>query len=55
MVCFATINGVWYLDRIFLKETTDFHEIAILPDAGIHTVSVIDALGNETSIIITID
>tara|TARA_R110002050_G_scaffold16719_2_gene50593 strand:+ start:59127 stop:61469 length:2343 start_codon:yes stop_codon:yes gene_type:complete len=45
----------WYLDRTFLKETTNFHEIAILPDAGIHTVSVIDALGNETSIIITID
>jgi penicillin-binding protein 1C len=45
----------WYLDSTFLKQTKDFHEIAILPDAGIHTISVVDELGNETSIVITID
>ncbi|MBO0590954.1 penicillin-binding protein 1C [Cellulophaga sp. E16_2] len=44
----------WYLDSTFIKETKDFHEAAILPDEGDHTISVVDELGNEASIIITI-
>ena len=45
----------WYLDSTFLKETKDFHEIAILPEPGVHTISVVDALGNEASINITVE
>ncbi|WP_405268586.1 penicillin-binding protein 1C [Cellulophaga sp. Ld12] len=44
----------WYLDSTYLKETKDFHELAILPDEGDHTISVVDELGNEASIVITI-
>ncbi|WP_029447678.1 penicillin-binding protein 1C [Cellulophaga baltica] len=44
----------WYLDSTYLKETKDFHELAILPDEGDHTISVVDELGNEASIMITI-
>ena len=45
----------WYLDSTFVKETKYFHEIALLPSSGRHTISVVDALGNETSVAITID
>ncbi len=45
----------WYLDSTFLKETKNFHEIAILPNAGIHRIAAIDALGNEISIKIAVD
>lgn len=45
----------WYLDSTFVKETKDFHEIALLPDAGVHTISIVDELGNEAKITITIE
>lgn len=45
----------WYLNSTFVKETKDFHEIALLPDAGIQTISVVDELGNEAKIRITLE
>ncbi len=37
----------WYLDDVYLKTTETFHEIAVTPKVGIHTITVVDALGNE--------
>lgn len=37
----------WYLDDTFIKTTETFHEVAVLPTAGTHTITVVDALGNE--------
>lgn len=48
------IKVFWYLDSTFINETKDFHETAILPNEGIHTITVVDELGNEASIVITI-
>lgn len=45
----------WYLDETFVQETKDFHEIGLLPSAGRHKITVIDALGNEVNISITIE
>lgn len=45
----------WYVDATFVKQTKDFHEIAILPDSGNHIISVVDELGNESSITILIE
>lgn len=50
-----TTKVFWYIDSTFLKETKDFHEIAILPKTGVHTIAVVDELGNEASIQITIE
>ncbi len=45
----------WYLNSTFVKETKDFHEVALLPDAGEHTIAVVDELGNEAKIRITVE
>lgn len=45
----------WYLNDTFLKQTTEFHEIAVLPPSGRHKVTAVDALGNEVVITITIE
>jgi penicillin-binding protein 1C len=45
----------WYLDEVFIKETENFHELGLLPSVGVHKILAIDALGNESSVIITID
>jgi penicillin-binding protein 1C len=45
----------WYVNSLFVKETKNFHEVALLPDAGIQTVSVVDELGNEAKITITVE
>lgn len=45
----------WYVNSLFVKETKNFHEVALLPDAGIHTISVVDELGNEAKIAITVE
>ena len=45
----------WYLDSTFIKETKDFHEIAILPEVGVHTISVVDEIGSEATITLTIE
>ena len=44
----------WYLDERFIKKTVNFHEIGVLPSAGKHKITVVDALGKEISITITI-
>lgn len=44
----------WYLDGEFIKETFDYHEIPIKPEAGVHTITVIDDRGNEEKRILTI-
>ncbi|MFK5973670.1 MAG: penicillin-binding protein 1C [Flavobacteriaceae bacterium] len=45
----------WYLDETFVQQTKDFHEIGLLPASGRHKITVIDALGNEVNISITIE
>lgn len=45
----------WYLDETFLQQTKNFHEIGILPSEGKHRITVVDALGNEVSVTITIE
>lgn len=45
----------WYLNTTFLGETLNFHEIGIVPEPGNHTITVVDALGNEAKIKITIE
>lgn len=45
----------WYLNETFVQETKDFHEIGLLPSMGRHKITVIDALGNEVNISITIE
>jgi len=37
----------WYLDTNFIGTTQTFHEMAIIPKKGKHTITVIDELGNE--------
>ena len=41
------IKVFWYLDANFIGTTQTFHEMAILPKTGKHTITVIDELGNE--------
>ncbi|SDL65128.1 penicillin-binding protein 1C [Kriegella aquimaris] len=44
----------WYLDDTFIGETKNFHEMGILPLGGKHKITVVDALGNEIAISISI-
>ena len=44
----------WYLDETFLGETETIHEMEVKPNAGVHTITVVDALGNEATRIIEI-
>ncbi|WP_411894118.1 penicillin-binding protein 1C [Winogradskyella sp. A2] len=37
----------WYVDDIYVGSTKDIHDMAILPIAGDHTLTVVDELGNE--------
>lgn len=37
----------WYLDDVFIKTTEIFHEIGVTPSIGKHTITAVDALGNE--------
>ncbi len=45
----------WYLDDRFISQTKDFHEIGLIPGLGRHRITVVDALGNEVNVMITID
>ncbi len=45
----------WYLDEQFVSQTKDFHEIGLIPDLGRHKITVVDALGNEVKVTITIE
>lgn len=39
----------WYLDGKYLKTTSLFHEIALLPNEGKHKITAIDEFGHEVS------
>ncbi|MCQ2228748.1 MAG: penicillin-binding protein 1C [Bacteroidales bacterium] len=41
----------WHMDDIFLGETSGIHEIATKPQAGTHTLTIIDNNGNRKTII----
>ena len=36
----------WYLDETYVGTTRDIHELAILPEEGKHTITVVDEFGN---------
>jgi len=40
-------NVYWYLDETYVGATKDIHELAILPKAGKHIITVVDEFGNE--------
>ncbi|GAB5564840.1 MAG: penicillin-binding protein 1C [Winogradskyella sp.] len=44
----------WYLNEKFVGTTKDIHDMAILPEEGEHTITVVDELGNELKHKITI-
>jgi penicillin-binding protein 1C len=44
----------WYLNETYIGTTKDIHDKAILPEPGEHVITVIDALGNELILKITI-
>ncbi len=41
------IKIFWYIDTRFIGTTQTFHEMAIQPSVGKHTITAIDELGNE--------
>ena len=45
----------WYLDEKFIDETSNFHELGIVPTIGKHKITAVDALGNEAIITIQIE
>ena len=44
----------WYINDAFIGQTKDIHDIAVLPQQGDHTITVVDELGNEIKHTITI-
>ena len=44
----------WYIDDAFLGQTKDIHDMAVLPQQGDHTITVVDELGNEIKHKITV-
>jgi len=48
-------EAYWYLNDVFISQTKDFHEIGISPELGRHKITVVDALGNEVNVTITIE
>jgi penicillin-binding protein 1C len=52
MICNAAhrlpgMKVFWHLDRQYLGETTDFHQMEINPSPGNHLLSLVDGDGNE--------
>ncbi|MDV7137838.1 penicillin-binding protein 1C [Maribacter sp. TH_r10] len=45
----------WYLDEKYLGQTTNFHEMGILPLKGKHRITAVDEVGNETMVNIQIE
>ena len=45
----------WYLNDVYISQTKDFHEIGISPEIGRHKITVVDVLGNEVDVAITIE
>lgn len=44
----------WYIDDVYVAQTSEFHEIAVLPKAGNRKITVVDELGNDAVVWITI-
>ncbi|GAB4159600.1 MAG: penicillin-binding protein 1C [Winogradskyella sp.] len=44
----------WYIDDIYVGQTKDIHDMAILPKQGKHLITVLDELGNEIKHTITV-
>ncbi|WNH14133.1 penicillin-binding protein 1C [Thalassobellus suaedae] len=44
----------WYIDERYIGSTKDIHELAIIPKAGKHLITVVDEFGNEAKRWITI-
>jgi len=44
----------WYLNSHYIGTTKDIHDMAILPDVGQHSITVIDGLGNALQHKITV-
>lgn len=44
----------WYLNERFMGTTKDIHELAILPNSGTYTITVVDEFGNEAKRIVEI-
>ncbi|MES2545055.1 MAG: penicillin-binding protein 1C [Bacteroidota bacterium] len=40
-------NLYWYVDNVYKGTTKTFHEMPILPNSGIHFITVVDEYGNE--------
>lgn len=38
----------WYLDAHYLGSTKDIHEFAIIPQRGMHVITIVDEFGNES-------
>lgn len=45
----------WHLDSEYIGETTDIHQVKILPESGKHIVTVVDDKGNTSSISFVIE
>ncbi|MDG4716127.1 penicillin-binding protein 1C [Winogradskyella marincola] len=44
----------WYIDDAFIGQTKDIHDMAVLPQQGEYTITVVDELGNEIKHKITV-
>lgn len=44
----------WYLNERFMGTTKDIHELAILPNSGTYTITVVDEFGNEAKRVVEI-
>lgn len=45
----------WYLDEMFIDQTSNYHELGIVPSIGKHKITAVDAMGNEAIISIQIE
>ena len=47
-------QAYWYLDDNYIGTTKDIHDIAVIPKAGKHIITVVDEFGNEAKRMITV-
>ncbi|MCK9613201.1 MAG: penicillin-binding protein 1C [Bacteroidales bacterium] len=46
----AAIKIYWYLDKIFIGVTSDFHNVGLAPEAGKHSLTLVDEKGQSLSV-----
>jgi len=46
----AGIKLFWYIDNTFIGSTSDFHQMALAPDAGKHRLTLVDQKGQHLSV-----